>query len=349
EALLQNIAYARKVLMRRNREDEFRKKTPMPSFFNAHNLAIALAQVGEDKVPADSTAGRLRRKLEELPLPSIEERKKGVSLSSNNLVVKVMSDLFNGQSMQKDLTEFLEGRVSWNFSAATNYLLERLKEIASFLLGSEQSHPHPKVEAEEKVVRRIAEEMLQENEDNNIADSLPTDEAERLILSLAHLSAIASMYAHTFSPTDCYRLMFIAGHVCQVLDNHLMRQARQRRIPAGYTEFATLGLDLFAFEALDEIKMISPQIVRGLKNLVERDFAKQGMQDITVVAEELNLEKFFAQVCHGDGKAELDIGIASITVQSEDGDLGTLPVVAVINERWNTQQADKAPSGINRE
>ena len=55
-----------------------------------------------------------------------------------------------------------------------------------------------------------------------------TKEHDDIGCKTARALAAAVMYADSFNPLDEKRLIFIASHVAQVLDNYLLHQARQR-------------------------------------------------------------------------------------------------------------------------
>ena len=91
------------------------------------------------------------------------------------------------------------------------------------------------------------------------------------LLLLSRWSASASR-AHTFDETDVYRIMFIAGNVAQVLDNHLMQQARQRQIPCGYGDFARFGVDPQTLEWLHEVNTVSLRLALILSECFNREW-----------------------------------------------------------------------------
>ena len=74
---------------------------------------------------------------------------------------------------------------------------------------------------------------------------------------LGDVSAIAAMYSHTFSPVndkDRVRLMYVAHHVQQVLDQHLLRDAQQMGVPAGLGDIISLRLSNFHLACLRRLK-----------------------------------------------------------------------------------------------
>jgi hypothetical protein len=115
--------------------------------------------------------------------------------------------------------------------------------------------------------------------------------AEATLLLLSDWSASVSMNAHTFSETDAYRLMFIAGHVCQVLDNNLMQQARQRGIPVGYSDFALLGLDRDSLEWLNAIQTCAAQTAQTLTHRINRDLRREGLPSGSFICLPLDLSE----------------------------------------------------------
>ncbi len=87
----------------------------------------------------------------------------------------------------------------------------------------------------------------------------------------ARALAAAVMYANSFNPLDEKRLVFIASHVTQVLDNYLLHQARQRELDLDYKALDVLALDHFGLELLDALRSYTHRMHVALVYLLERE------------------------------------------------------------------------------
>jgi hypothetical protein len=84
------------------------------------------------------------------------------------------------------------------------------------------------------------------------------------------------MYADSFHEIDAERLVFIASHISQVLDNHLLHQARQYELGLDYELLGRLGLDGFGLELLDEMNGLGERIELVLRHILAREGFSQG-------------------------------------------------------------------------
>lgn len=114
-------------------------------------------------------------------------------------------------------------------------------------------------------------------------------ETESAIILLAELSDKSCMGAHTFGDMDAYRLVALSGHICQVLDNNLMQQARQRHIPTTYSDFALLGLTRDSLVWLKRIETTASKLARTLNYRINRDLRRDGVRDFEFCCQSLDL------------------------------------------------------------
>ena len=96
----------------------------------------------------------------------------------------------------------------------------------------------------------------------------------QLVRFCAELLADATMCADSFNSVDRSRLLFIASHVAQILDNQLLYNARQRALKIDYESLGSMGLTSFGLELLDRIDFELDQIDRALLHLATRRLYK---------------------------------------------------------------------------
>jgi len=92
----------------------------------------------------------------------------------------------------------------------------------------------------------------------------------------AQALAAATMYADSFHQIDEKRLIFIANHIVQVLDNHLLYQARQRELELDFGTLNVLGLEHFGLELLDTLYSCYQRIARALGYLLKLEAYRRG-------------------------------------------------------------------------
>lgn len=91
----------------------------------------------------------------------------------------------------------------------------------------------------------------------------------------AGVLANATMFADAFNHVDKNRLVLIASHVTQILDNHLLYQARQRNLDIKHESLGTLALDPFGLELLDRFVFLLERIRTALDHLIQRQADRQ--------------------------------------------------------------------------
>lgn len=360
EILLQNIAYAHAVLVSKDQMRYIHQGCPpAPSFFNAHNLALAIQKAKSEykkepqkliSILSNSAVDLLKQKLKEHRIIFPEEGRANHNGTQLPLIRKVMKTLVGHETLPTDISSFLgeplRKQLNWNFQAAAECLLQYILDFAKTLREAPVSVPREnntnlaeaRLLAEQKVACRLADEILRlgnditkcvrlvkeetrkwaleeflwlnktkevleknkgtkpcvlsENELNQLTEEFVTQENATLLL-FSRWSAKAGMCAHTFDETDVYRLMFIAGHVCQVLDTNLMQQARQRRIPIGYSDIALLGIGRDSLVWLNDLKISTVRIAQTFEYKQNRDMRRQIEEVETILCEPLDLKETF--------------------------------------------------------
>ncbi len=158
----------------------------------------------------------------------------------------------------------------------TNRLLQTLGDLARQLSNacSSWANPHPALAEELARASDIAENVLKKATVAKCQLQLP-----ELLKTLAESSSEAAMYSHTFSPTnhkDRVRLMYVANHVMQVLDQQLLRDARRMGISAGSDDIVFLKLSPFHLSCLCHIKAAADEVMEWLAYEVYAHAASRG-------------------------------------------------------------------------
>ncbi|MFQ6039709.1 MAG: hypothetical protein ACE5PV_02535 [Candidatus Poribacteria bacterium] len=357
ETLLQNMADAKERL------DELTSPTAQaeppliaphgksilaPSFFNVHNLVAALTEKSKTpEIPSNSTAHCLQEQLRQFRV-SFPNAEKAVA-EVDDLAAHVTQGLLNGGPSDLKLGDYFNGKATWdfNFAEAVNCLLEKLQIIAKALRESTPQGNTAWIVAEERETKNIAEAILLEGEINPQIEKVKKEKAQELeikendikdeqarLLLLAEWTATAAMHAHTFDQMDCHRLSFISGHVCQVLDIHLLQQAKQRKIPIDYMALGELGLESFALDKLSVIQMLAGQIQAGLSYLVKRTLLKLNVTP-PVNCEALRLERLFKDIRDALENEENQVKVEIVSVQAAYSAL--TQIASVIENGWTSR------------
>jgi hypothetical protein len=195
---------------------------------------------------------------------------------------------------------------AWDFKGALEIVLADVKSIADFLASRKLREPdhHYELLSEEIELTRILEAVrsvlngdivLEKQYAVSCSHPVPdhkSDDLGALGCRAARVMSAATMFADSFNEIDKKRLTFIASHVAQVIDNHLLQQARQRRIEIDYTAIDTLGLERFTLSLLDLWGADLRRISHVLYYLRDRDAFRLGEENVHVGSNLLSVKHF---------------------------------------------------------
>ncbi|HEX3046857.1 MAG TPA: hypothetical protein VHY08_19035 [Bacillota bacterium] len=134
----------------------------------------------------------------------------------------------------------------------------------------------------------------QENHDAKPSAALGCDIARAL--------AAATMYADNFQQIDEKRLVFIASHITQLIDNHLLYQIRQRGLELDYDSLTLFQLENYGIELIDTFFSLIQQIKLGLIYLISSKINDLKFTEKLITSEELqdafhhNTELLFIEI-----------------------------------------------------
>lgn len=168
------------------------------------------------------------------------------------------------------------------FREALEQICDQLQEICGVLLAPglrPRERTEYELQYEEEEARNTADQVravlaeCPNDHDTPCAAAVPHQpgSVEEAGCRATRALAIAAMHADSFHRIDEKRLVFIASHITQVLDNHLLNQAGQRRLGLEPDAPDLLGLEPFGLELLSTIRSNFDRLGAALKYLVARE------------------------------------------------------------------------------
>lgn len=316
---------------------------PTPSLFNVYNLRAAYLESEKSLSSAspasdseksnydvvcdallDCLTGRNRDAKEELRALVDRGDKREVEKCIQRLCqkrVEAMREKLGIIDKQFDIARCLnEEPPAWKFQET---LCEVRDDLALICQALEEHKPKEREEeyyelmSEEIEVRRISKVVRiildgdgqgEKEEDDGVACALlgrdePHEEPAATGCKAARALAAATMYADSFHQIDEKRLIFIASHIVQVLDNHLLYQSRQRGLELDFDTLNVIGLEHFGLELLDTLYSCSQRIARGLGYLLEQEAYRRGEDDLQLQSK-LTLPKEFVKEISGSPRTD---------------------------------------------
>ena len=137
------------------------------------------------------------------------------------------------------------------------------------------------------------------------------------------------MYADAFNQIDEKRLIFIASHIVQVLDNNLLYQSMQRELELDFETLNVIGLEQYGLELLDILRAHSSRIMDCLGYLTRReayrsfssDKNNHEMADLRLEPYLVTPKKFIQEIdthSHEPDQKEYEITLGSIMYPSQN-------------------------------
>lgn len=181
ETLLQNIAYAQAVLGRERHMILCGSESPpAPSFFNSHNLSLAIAKAGGGSIEgtwrileSHAIACGLRRTIEKAGIFLPEAYEKEHNGKAPVIVREVLGHVLGNEQVGGDITLFVEDglRVPWDFRAAGQPLLDFIltcaREVRDAVRASREhgtqgcdDEAHARLQIEERNAGKLADQIL---------------------------------------------------------------------------------------------------------------------------------------------------------------------------------------------
>jgi len=228
---------------------------------NPNSLEALRSQVLEDHLNEQAVEGLIQK--------YCEERAAGIKA-----MLRSVTNPF-------DIVNCLKGVMpSWQFEEALNEVLKDLQYVCGALDSAvlKEQDPESELRSEERELVEVAKAVrsVATGDTRPVDDSAGCSVPQHTKFSatgcrVARAQAAATMYSDAFNRNDEERLLFIAAHVAQVLDNHLLHQARQRGLPVDYRTLGVLGLEYFGVQLLDAMQSLVGRIDRALHYLAERE------------------------------------------------------------------------------
>jgi hypothetical protein len=204
----------------------------------------------------------------------------------------------------------LDAQANWKFQEVMNDINQDLNLICRTLENQNQKEIEEvnyeliseelEVSRISNVVRAILNDDRQGEVRYGVAcallgrDKKYHEEAATTGCKLARALAAATMYADSFHQIDEKRLIFIASHIVQVLDNHLLYQSRQHGLELDFDTLNVIGLEHFGLELLDTLHSCSQRIAHGLGYLLKHQAYRRGRDELQL-QNELKLPRDFVR------------------------------------------------------